>query len=245
MVNKQREKKAKDLVKYYIGTKENLKNVSVIADHYREGEIKTIRSAKTMINNLTGRGTGQQKVKSKIQELTDKKREHIRDHHIELDVSLKVSALNDKVKNITIKPKSIGIKAASDFKNVIVKAFNQALNKVGNDKMYSVVASITIFGEEGQPVHATSKPCKNHTNQTEFNNWLSHFMDRIMIIMQSLDITKLKEFYLKFNFNFIEIPTGAGSHATQDRTTTTILKKSVIKIVNNDNNCFFHALAVK
>ena len=149
-----------------------------------------------------------------------------------------ISALNNKVKNITIKPKSIGIKAASDFKNVIVKAFNQALNKVGNDKMYSVVASITIFGEEGQPVHATSKPCKNHTNQTEFNNWLSHFMDRIMIIMQSLDITKLQEFDLKFNF--IEIPTGAGSHATQDRTKACIfLKKSVIKITNNDNNCFF------
>ena len=92
MVNKQREKKAKDLVKYYIGTKENLKNVSVIADHYREGEIKTKRSAKTMIDNLTGRGTGQQKVKSKIQELTDKKkeREHIRYHHIELDVALNI-----------------------------------------------------------------------------------------------------------------------------------------------------------
>ena len=60
-------------------------------------------------------------------------------------------------------------------------------------------------------------------------------MDRIMKLMQSLDITKLKEFDLKFNY--IEIPTGAGSHATQDRTKACIfLKKSVIKITNNDNS---------
>jgi hypothetical protein len=67
------------------------------------------------------------------------------------------------------------------------------------------------------------KHVKNHTSQTEFNDWLSHLMDRIQVIMQSIDITKLKEFDLRFKF--VEIPTGAGSHATQDRTTASIFKE--------------------
>ena len=59
--------------------------------------------------------------------------------------------------------------------------------------MYNVVASITIFGQEGQPVHATSTPCKNHTESSEFNRWVNHFMERIEKVMQSSDISKLIE----------------------------------------------------
>ena len=61
--------------------------------------------------------------------------------------------------------------------------------------------------------------------------------------MQSLDITTISKFELYFKF--IEIPSGAGTNATQDRSKASIfLKKSVIKIVNDDNSCFWHALAV-
>ena len=132
MVNKQREKKAKDLICYFVGSKENLKLAKEVSQQYREGHITNINNVE-LINNLTGRGTGQQKAKAKINELItkEKERQHHREHHIELDVSLRETALNGKVKDIAIKPKSIGIKAASDFKNIIVKSFNQALDKVG------------------------------------------------------------------------------------------------------------------
>ena len=77
MVNKQREKKAaKDLIYYFVGGKENLKLAKEVSQQYREGHIKQINNAKQLINNLTGRGTGQQKAKAKINELiTKRKRE--------------------------------------------------------------------------------------------------------------------------------------------------------------------------
>jgi hypothetical protein len=48
---------------------------------------------------------------------------------------------------------------------------------------------------------------------------------------------------LAFQYNFAIIPKGSG-HGTVDRSKNSIFnKQSVLKIVNDDNNCFWYALA--
>ena len=44
MVNKQREKKAKDLIYYFVGSKENLKLAKEVSQQYRDGYIKNINN---------------------------------------------------------------------------------------------------------------------------------------------------------------------------------------------------------
>ena len=102
-------------------------------------------------------------------------------------------------------------------------------------------AGITIKTDE-RTAHAYGV-CRNHTDSVEFNRWLKALVARAEILMQSLDIEILIDFMLYFKF--IEIPSGAGSNATEDRSKSSIfLKKSVIRIVNDDSSCFWHAMAV-
>ena len=69
MVNAKREKKAKDMIKYFVGTRENLKHVKEIAEHYKTGKIQNIKGAEKLINGLTGRGQGPKKAKEQIAKL--------------------------------------------------------------------------------------------------------------------------------------------------------------------------------
>ena len=70
MVNAKREKQAKDMIKYFVGTKENLNHVREIADHYKSGKIVNIKGAEKLINSLTGRGEGPKKAKEQIASLS-------------------------------------------------------------------------------------------------------------------------------------------------------------------------------
>jgi hypothetical protein len=54
MVNTKRNKTENGLVKYFIRTKENLKHVRVIVEHYKTGKIANIKGAERLINNLSG-----------------------------------------------------------------------------------------------------------------------------------------------------------------------------------------------
>jgi hypothetical protein len=49
---------------------------------------------------------------------------------------------------------------------------------------------------------------------------------------------------LKFQYNFAIVPSGAGC-GTKCRDIESVMnKKSVIQIVNDDNNCFWYAMAI-
>ena len=107
--------------------------------------------------------------------------------------------------------------------------------------MYKFEAGITIKTDE-RTADAYGV-CKNHTDSVEFNKRLKALVARVEILMQSLDIEILIDFMLYLKF--IEIPSGGAMHTTQDRSKSSIFsKKSVIRIVNDDNNCCWRALAV-
>ena len=73
------------------------------------------------------------------------------------------------------------------------------------------------------------------------SKWLDTFLDKIYNVLQSGDAIDLKKSVLKFHF--VLQPQGSGR--TDDRDRDSILNKSsVIKIINDDNNCFWYALTV-
>ena len=48
MVNKKRDKKANDSIKYFVGTRENLKHAKGVAEHYKTGKIVNIKKAENI-----------------------------------------------------------------------------------------------------------------------------------------------------------------------------------------------------
>ena len=72
--------------------------------------------------------------------------------------------------------------------------------------------------------------------------WADHVEGQIERAIQSDETIKLKTLQIKFHY--ILQPAGGGV-ATQSRDKDSILnKKSVNRIINDDNNCFWYALSV-
>jgi hypothetical protein len=218
---------------------------------YEESKIEREATLKNIFNLLKARGEKSNKkgvellnkfaeaepAKGKIQRHEGPKR----DNMIHFHSRITAIALDSKVKTVEITPNVLGAEAGSQVKRIVVEGFNTALKAVGKDKAYHIYAGCTIIIESG--MFNAFASCKNHTDNAIFKKFLDKFVARIEEIMQSLDITTISKFQLQFKF--IEIPSGAGTNATQDRSKASIfLKKSVIKIVNDDNSCFWHALAV-
>jgi hypothetical protein len=220
-------------------------------DLYEESKIEREATLKNIFNLLKARGEKNNKkgvellnkfsqaepAKGKINRQEGFERAHM----IHFTSTLRASALNGKVKEVDLDPNVIGVEARVQLHRIVVEGFNSALKMVGNNKAYYVNAGCSIF-VEGRYVHAYAS-CKNHTNTTILNKFFDDFIDHIATILQSLNLTTLTEF--KMYFKFIELPSGAGGAATQDRSKASIfLKKKVVRIKNDDNSCFWHALAV-
>jgi hypothetical protein len=78
---------------------------------------------------------------------------------------------------------------------------------------------------------------KKYNSETELGKFFDELKKKIYGEYHSMVITSMK-----FEYNFVIIPKGSGC-ATVDRSKNSILnKQSVLKIVNDDNNCFWYAL---
>jgi hypothetical protein len=72
--------------------------------------------------------------------------------------------------------------------------------------------------------------------------WAKHVASQIDKALQSDMSYKTKDMQIKFNFFLF--PAGGKSNSTQSRDRESILNKtSVARIENNDNNCFWYALS--
>ena len=77
----------------------------------------------------------------------------------------------------------------------------------------------------------------------DVGRWGEHVERQIEASIQSDETIKLSQ--LKITFHFILHPAGGRTNATQNRDKESILdKKSVVRIVNDDNNCFWYALSI-
>ena len=155
--------------------------------------------------------------------------------------------MDSKVVDLTMNFDYIGQVLKYDLTAILAKSFlkaKQALNTKQGFKFYSTINLwITRRGDEGEEKGGLLKnPVFSGDFQSNQSSaWMESFRDKIWDVLQSGDAIDLKKSVLKFHF--VLQPQGSGR--SDDRNRDSILNKSsVIRIVNDDNNCFWYALTV-
>ena len=134
-------------LKAFVAPKSNFKQQQLqVVQLYQDRKIESVRTAEKIIEQLHSRGDKKNQqglaalskyttaipVTGKISRQLASKQSNL-DNSMELKVEQTASALNSKVKEVTVNFSRIGSKV-SIFK-VLTQALNQALKKVGNDKI--------------------------------------------------------------------------------------------------------------
>ena len=159
---------------------------------------------------------------------------------MELKVEQTASALNSRVKEVRVDFNRIGSKVS--LTKVLTQTLNEAIKKIGNNKKYQFSANFEIdrgTAEGNKTLYASTAPCKDSTNAEELKKWITKTESHLEVIIQSNGEAEIQH----VTITFTELV--SGSACTQDRTKSAIfMKKSVIKVINDDQSCLFHALAV-
>ena len=112
-----------------------------------------------------------------------------------------------------------------------------ALKDIPNGRYSTMHSSIKFkSNRQGEDFVATSKPFA----QNNIPEWASHFIGRIQELVQSDEIINLSSF--KITFRFALLPEGRG-HLESKTLLEHYNKRSVIRVINDDANCFWYALA--
>ena len=219
---------------------------------YQERKIENLKTAEKIIEQLHSRGqklnekglaslskyTTSTPATGKIQRQVATKHDSL-DRSMELTVEQTASALNSRVKEVAVNLKRIGTKVS--LTKVLTEALNKALDKIGKNKKYQFTANTVIdkgAAEGNKLLYAASAPCKDSTSAEEIKKWVTQYETHLEVIIQSNGEAAIQMVTLTFT----ELVSGAA--CSQDRSKSAIfMKKSVIKIVNDDQSCFFHAMA--
>ena len=144
-------------------------------------------------------------------------------------------AMQDKALIVTGSPKFIGVSIkAGDIPFLLIKGFKSVLKHI-SFKNYQVSCTFTGRMLDGTEFVTSTSP---------YQHFKSVFHDMLKNISKGLE--QYDEFDLstmEISYTFIDIPTGSGNNGTTSRDKLSILNKtSVINIKNNDNNCLWYAL---
>ena len=151
------------------------------------------------------------------------------------DITKKESAMDNKVIDFTVKPQRVGTIVASDLKNVLYKAYAKVIKQLPTKTKFEFYSEVAFEGKA--PLASNSYLYDN------VGRWATHVEKQIEKAIQSDETIKLSK--LKITFHFILHPAGGRHHATQNRDKESVLNKtSVVKVVNEDDNCFWYALSV-
>ena len=152
-----------------------------------------------------------------------------------VDVSMK-----GKVKSVRVVSVGVGKNQYGNIEALIESAFRVAQREMPSPKKYEVYTYLKFPNQKGgndfemRGSKFTNKNTKDMSVQ---------IVGRSSDFLQSDHEVLLKDFQI--TFNFIEIPEGGSGTATVSRDKLSILNKtSVNKVTNNDNNCFWYALVM-
>ena len=159
-------------------------------------------------------------------------------NRIKLKVDKISSSLKDKVKEVRVIPTGIGKNKYGNIEVLIENSYRVARREIPSGKPFQVYTSVKFPSQKGgDDFRATTT---KYTHKT-YKDMFVQLVERITALLQSDHEVLLKDFQI--TFNFIEIP--HGSSATVSRERLSILnKKSVNRVVNDDNNCFWYALVM-
>ena len=122
---------------------------------------------------------------------------------------------------------------------IIYKAYQSAMKKVPNNANFKFNVVVRVNGAQDGNFTVRS----GTFGKQDFLKWFHQIVEKILAHFQSYK--SLENTTFDSDFFFSVIPTGGGHNATEDRSLASIYaKKSVIRLKNDDNACFWHALAV-
>ena len=148
--------------------------------------------------------------------------------------------MKGKVKAVRVVPMAIGKHQYGNIEALVENAYKVARREIATGAQFQVYTYLNFASQSGGndfEVRTTK-----YTNASA-KNMLVEVVGRAVELLQSDHEVLLKDF--RITFNFIEIPSGSGHYATASRDRLSILNnKSVNRVVNDDNNCFWYALVM-
>jgi hypothetical protein len=150
-------------------------------------------------------------------------------------------AFKKNVLQITVIPEKVGSIIRSDIQAYIAKTFLQAKARFKHIEEYKIYAICTLnilekkSDKPGNDLYAKSETHKS----SELNKFFTDFMDKIYELIQSDEKAIIK----KVEYFIATIPSGKGCGTASREYESIMNKKSVISIINNNNNCFWYAEA--
>ena len=166
---------------------------------------------------------------------------------LRISVSRQETAMGKKVVNMTMNFDYIGSVVKFDLPAILAKSYLSAQKEMNTKLEYKFFSTIRLWITKKQDDDDVGGLIKNPVYSGDFPSnktadWLDTFIEKIYQVLQSGDAIDLKKSIL--NISFILQPQGSG-RSTDDRSKDSILNKSsVIKIINDDNNCFWYALTI-
>ena len=141
-------------------------------------------------------------------------------------------ALNNNVISVTLKPKKIGVTSRKDIDSFIARSYLEAKKVAKIKGEFKVYAVATIPVDDADHFIKTKKYDSN-----QLGKFFAELRKRIYGEYKGPEADTMM-----FEYNFIKIPSG-GARTTERDTNSILNKKSVLRIINDDNNCFWYALA--
>ena len=146
--------------------------------------------------------------------------------------------MKGKVKSVRVVTVGIAQSQYGNIETLVENPFRVAQREMPSPKNYEVYAYLKSPSQKGgDDFEARGTKFTNKATK----DMLVQIVSRASELLQSDQEVLLKDFHI--TFNFIEIPEGGSGTATVSRDKLSILnKKSVNRITNNDNTCFWYAL---
>ena len=234
----------------------NASDINDVILLYQDRKIPRLDTAELMILQLQSRGKAtQEKAKRKLDTFRGaesvkgklkREQKHAEDHKLDFKVSGIKTSMQDRFVAITVQPEHVGPLAGLNLKTFFLNAFHKAKEAASNfkkNKLTTFRATAIFPFEEAGDKHATFPDTRLSMDPVDFNKRVANYVERISKLLQSWQKVAVSE--LKFYFQFYYVPAGGGSRGTESRAHEDIYRKSsVIRIRNQDNSCFWRALAV-
>jgi len=150
------------------------------------------------------------------------------------------TAFDKKLKSVKVKPRYMG-KQVDNLGYVIFKAFQLARKEISDTTNYYVYGECTYNADNEDGSTSKYNVTRRKENKQHVAKMYSHLRERIYAVIQSGQVINLST--LAFTFHFITIPSGGASSTSREKQSL-LNKTSVNLVVNDDNNCFWHALVM-
>ena len=155
----------------------------------------------------------------------------------------KQQAFKNKVEQITVKPTIIGSAMATDLDALVARSYVIAKREIKKNTDFKLYASLSGTGYDyGKDTHFNIDITTAAFNSKELHKFMIDFMERIESVIKSE--CKIDLSTVKFIYNFAIIPSGGGVGSKCREIEAIQEKKSVIKVVNDDDNCFWYCMAI-